>query len=104
MNYNNFVDKLKPYWLSFIIASIILAIEQVLGTLWLVLYLDLDVQNGDTTQMAIQMFNWMNSDVNIFSMMYKLSQQIGSLAIPLLFIGVFLYFLNRERNNANTPP
>ena len=97
MNYNNFVDKLKPYWLSFIIASIILATEQVLAVLWAVWYLNLDVQNGDTTQMAIQMFNWMNSDINIFSRLFRLSQDIGNLVIPLFLIGVCLYFLNRER-------
>jgi len=97
MNLDDIIEKLKPHWLSFIIASIILAIEQILATLWVIYYLNLDVLHGDTNQMAIQMFNWMNSDVNIFSKLYKLSQDIGILAIPLLFIGVCLYFLNRER-------
>jgi len=97
MNLDDIIEKLKPHWLSFIIASIILAIEQILATLWVIYYLNLDVLHGDTNQMAIQMFNWMNSDVNIFSKLYKMSQYIGSLAIPVLFIGVGLYFLNRER-------
>lgn len=97
MKFDDIIEKLKPHWLSFIIVSIVLAIEQILATLWVIYYLNLDVVHGDTAQMAIQMFNWMNSDVNIFSKLYKLSQDIGDLAIPLLFIGVYLYFLNRER-------
>ena len=97
MNLDDIIEKLKPHWLSFIIASIILAIEQILATLWVIYYLNLDVLHGDTNQMAIQMFNWMNSDVNIFSKLYKMTQDIGNLAIPVLFIGVWLYFLNRER-------
>ena len=97
MKLDGIIEKLKPHWLSFIIVSIVLAIEQILATLWVVFYLNLDVVHGDTAQMAIQMFNWMNSDVNIFSKLYKLSQDIGDLAIPLLFIGICLYFLNRER-------
>ena len=97
MKLDNIIEKLKPHWLSFIIASIVLAIEQILATLWVIYYLNLDVIHGDTAQMAIQMFNWMNSDINIFSRLYRLSQDIGNLAIPLLFIGVCLYFLNRER-------
>jgi len=97
MNLDDIIEKLKPHWLSFIIASIILAIEQILATLWVIYYLNLDVLHGDTNQMAIQMFNWMNSDVNIFSKLYKMTQDIGNLAIPVLSIGVGLYFLNRER-------
>jgi uncharacterized membrane protein YGL010W len=97
MKLNDIVEKLKPHWLSFIIASVILAIEQTLATLWVIYYLNLDVLNGDTASMAIQMFNWMNSDINIFSKLYKLSQDMGNLAIPVFFIGVCLYFLNRER-------
>ena len=97
MNLDDIIEKLKPHWLSFIIASIILVIEQILATLWVIYYLNLDVLHGDTNQMAIQMFNWMNSDVNIFSKLYKMTQDIGNLAIPVLFIGVCLYFLNRER-------
>jgi uncharacterized membrane protein YGL010W len=95
MRLNGIIEKLKPHWLSFIIASVILVIEQTLATLWVIYYLNLDVLNGDTASMAIQMFNWMNSDVNIFSKLYKLSQDFGILAIPVLFIGVYLYFLNR---------
>jgi len=102
MNLDDIIEKLKPHWLSFIIASIILVIEQILAILWVIYYLNLDVLHGDTNQMAIQMFNWMNSDVNIFSKLYKLSQDIGILAIPLLFIGVCLYFLNRERKVDDT--
>jgi uncharacterized membrane protein YGL010W len=97
MKFDDIIEKLKPHWLSFIVVSILLEVEQILVTLWVVYYLNLDVVHGDTAQMAIQMFNWMNSDVNIFSKLYKLSQDIGILAIPLLFIGVCLYFLNRER-------
>jgi uncharacterized membrane protein YGL010W len=102
MNLDDIIEKLKPHWLSFIIASIILAIEQILATLWVIYYLNLDVLHGDTNQMAIQMFNWMNSDVNIFSKLYKMTQDIGNLAIPVLFIGVCLYFLNRERKVDDT--
>jgi len=97
MNLDDIIEKLKPHWLSFIIASIILVIEQILATLWVIYYLNLDVLHGDTNQMAIQMFNWMNSDVNIFSKLYKMTQDIGNLAIPVLSIGVCLYFLNRDR-------
>ena len=96
MTLNGLVEKLKPHWLSFIIASIILAAEQVLGILWVVWYLNLDIMHGDTAQMAIQIFTWMNSDVNIFSKLFKMSQNLGNLWIPLLFFGICLYFLNRE--------
>ena len=97
MTLNGLVEKLKPYWLSFIIASIVLAVEQILAVVWVVWYLNLDIQNGDTAQMAIQMFNWMNSDVNIFSKLFKMTQDVGNLVMPLFLIGVCLYFLNRER-------
>ena len=103
MTLNGLIEKLKPHWLTFIIASIVIAIEQVLATLWAVQYLKLDILHGDTAQMAIQLFNWANSDVNIFSKLYMLSQDIGNLAAPLFLAGICLYFLNRERNNANTP-
>ena len=97
MKLDDIIEKLKPHWLFFILASIVLSIERLLSTLWVIFYLDLDVVHGDTAQMAIQIFIWMNSDVNIFSKLYKLSQDVGNLAIPLLFFGICLYFLNRER-------
>lgn len=96
MTFDNLINKLKPHWLSFIIAGIIFAIEQVIAIVWVVCFLNLDIQHGNTEQMAIQIFTWMNSDVNIFSRLFKLSQDIGNLAIPFVLIGVVLYFLEKH--------
>lgn len=97
MIFDNLLDKLKRNWFSFIVAGIVFAAEQVIGVIWVVYYLNLDIRSGNTEQMAIQIFTWMNSDVNIFSRLFKLTQDIGNLAIPFVVIGVLLYFLERQR-------
>ena len=101
MTLDDIIDKLKPRWVYFIIAGIILAAQQVVILIYSVHYLGFDL-SGDTEQLAVQLFHWMNTSTDPVAILFHASQIIGRLEIPLVFIGVFLFVLKwREDRNRN---
>jgi len=90
MTPDDIIDKLKPRWVYFIIAGMILAAQQVVILIYSVHYLGLDFA-GDTEQLSIQLVHWMNTSNDPVAILFHASQVIGSLEISLVFIGVYLF-------------
>ena len=99
---DDIIDNLKPHWYVFIIAGIILAVQQVIILIYSAQYIGLDLSSKDTAQSAIQLFHWMNTSTDPMATVFIISQKIGILIVPFVFIGIFLLILKwREDRNQN---